>query len=236
MKAINRFYKEVEIGNDNGLYQIKLDGRSVKTPAKAELATESRALADAIAEEWRSQEKTIRPQEMPMTTLACTAIDRAGTEREGVAADTAAYAEHDLICYWADDDQPELGARQERVWQPLLDWAAETLDARLAVGGGVVPVNQPAAALSSLRAAVDDYDDFGLVAVSAATEAAGSLIIGLALAKGRLDAEGAFAAALLDETYQSELWGEDREAMLRRRSIKKDLEAATRFLALLGRS
>ena len=234
MKEIKRFYKEVKVEIDNGLYQIKLDGRSVKTPAKAELATESHALADAIAEEWRSQEETIRPQEMPMTTLACTAIDRAGTEREMIAADTAAYAEHDLLCYWADD-QPQLRARQEQEWQPLLDWAVEALDARLAVGGGVVPVIQPAAALSSLRAAVDDYDDFGLIAVSAATEAAGSLIIGLALAKGRLDAEGAFAAAQLDETYQSELWGEDREAMLRRRSIKTDLEAAARFLALLGR-
>ncbi len=235
MKKIKRFYKEAKTKSDHGLYRIYLDGRSVKTPAKAELAVKSRALADAIAGEWQSQEEVVLPQEMPLTTLACTAIDRVGTERDQIVADTAAYAEHDLLCYWAED-QAELHARQQRVWQPLLDWAAETLEARLAVGGGVVPVIQSAAVLSNLRAAVDDYDDFALVAVSAATEAAGSLIIGLAMAKGRLDVEGAFAAAQLDETYQSELWGEDREALLRRRNIKNDLEAASRFLSILGRS
>ena len=235
MKEIKCFYKDVKTEIDDGIYQIKLDGRSVKTPAKAELATKSRALAEAIAEEWRSQEETVRPQEMPLTTLACTAIDRAGAERERIVDDTAAYAEHDLLCYWADD-QPQLRVRQEQLWQPLLDWAAEAFDARLTVGGGVIPVRQSPEALSNLRAAVADFDDFGLIAVSAATEAAGSLVIGLALTKGRLDAEGAFAAAQLDESYQSELWGEDREAKLRRRSIKNDLEAAARFLAFLGQS
>lgn len=233
MSGIKRFYKEAKAVGNAGLYRICLDGRSVKTPAKAELVVKSQALGDAIAGEWQNQGDAIQPKDMPLTTLACTAIDHIGANREQVVAETAAYGEHDLLCYWAED-QEELRARQQETWQPLLDWAADVFDARLKVVGGVLPASQPAAALSSLRAAVDVYDDFHLVALGTATGAAGSLIIALALAKGRLDAEDAFAAALLDETYQSELWGEDHEALLRRRNIKNDLEAAAKFLGYLG--
>ena len=37
----------------------------------------------------------------------------------------------------------------------------------------------------------------------------------------------------MDELYQAELWGEDREAVARRDSIRRDILAAERFLQLL---
>jgi chaperone required for assembly of F1-ATPase len=72
-------------------------------------------------------------------------------------------------------------------------------------------------------------DDLYVVCV-----AASSLAIGLALAEGRLGAAEAFAAAELDSTFQLEHWGEDPEETRRRAAIRADLEAAARFLGLLG--
>jgi len=52
------------------------------------------------------------------------------------------------------------------------------------------------------------------------------------VAHGYLDREAATDAAQLDETYQSELWGEDREAWQRLRALREDIEAAARYLTL----
>jgi chaperone required for assembly of F1-ATPase len=66
-----------------------------------------------------------------------------------------------------------------------------------------------------------------------ATAACGSLIIALALIEGHLDAEGAFAASQLDESFQIEGWGEDAEQAARRRALAADIQAAARFIWLL---
>ena len=115
----------------------------------------------------------------------------------------------------------------------MLDWAAETLDARLNVTTGILPQAQPPEALKRLHDTVAECDDMTLVALSAAAQAAGSLVVALALIQGRLDAAEAFVVSQLDETYQNELWGEDREALQRRRTLEEELTAAARFLALL---
>ena len=66
-----------------------------------------------------------------------------------------------------------------------------------------------------------------------ATAACGSLVIGLALIEGRRDAEEAFAASQLDESFQIEAWGEDAEQAERRRTLAADIQAAARFISLL---
>ena len=85
----------------------------------------------------------------------------------------------------------------------------------------------------ALRRQVAAHEDFPLMALLSASQAAGSLIIGLALVKGRLTALDAFEAALLDETYQMERWGADTEALARHEALRGDLEQAARLLALL---
>ena len=213
-------------------FLVRLDGRPLRSPAKAVLLLPSEPLARAVAEEWDAQEAEIRPAEMPLTALATTAIDLVVPHRAQVIDELAAYAETDLVCYHAERP-PALVARQKAAWLPLVDWAALTLDAPLKVTQGILPAAQPPEALAALRSAVAALDDHDLTALSSATKAAASLVIGLALSRGRLTAEQAFEAAELDESYQMELWGEDAEALERRAAILADLEAAERFMALL---
>lgn len=215
-------------------FAVTLDDKPVRTPAKSPLVLLTEPLALAIAAEWTAQGDHIRPHTMAMMSLACTAIDRIRPHREHMVEDIAAYGGTDLVCY-RTGGPADLVQRQIEVWQPLVDWAALTLDAPLTVTSGIVPLGQPAAALRALTAAVARFDDFGLAGLSAATNSAGSLVIALALAAGRLDATGAFDAAQLDETYQIEKWGEDYEATERRREIRADLLAAERFWSLLRR-
>ena len=214
-------------------FRVVLDGRPIKTPAKADMVLPSLTLAEALAAEWQAQGAEVEVRSLALTGLVWTAIDRVGPGRARVVEEVAAYAAHDLVCYRAEAPA-ELAARQQAVWQPLLDWAALSFDARLAVTAGVVPIAQPPEALAALRAVVAAKSDLELTALNAAVTAAGSLVIGLALGAGRIDAAAAFEAAQLDESYQIERWGEDPEAARRRAAIHADLEAAERLMALLG--
>lgn len=234
-----RFYKTVAVEAVDGAknaagFGVTLDGRRIKTPAKVEMILPGRGLAEAVAAEWDGQGEEVDPAAMPLTGLVWTALDLVRPGRARAIEDLAAYAAHDLLCYRAEAPT-ELVARQQELWQPLLEWAARTLDAPLNVTAGVISVAQPAASLSALRGAVESKDDFELTALSGAVTAAGSLVIGLALGAGRIDAAAAFEAAQLDENYQIERWGEDPEAVRRRAAIKADLEAAARLFELLER-
>ena len=230
---MKRVYKSVTSGPIDGGWGVALDGRPLRTPAKRELRVPTGPLADAIAAEWDAQDPNIRPQTMPLTRLAATAIDRTTHRRADIAAEVANYAATDLVCY-RTDQPPALAARQEAVWQPLVDWAAGRYDAGLAVTAGIVPLAQSPASLKTFAAVVAALDEFRLTALQAATAASGSLVIALALYEGRLDAEMAFAASQLDETFQIEAWGEDAEAAKRRAALADDIAAAARFLDLLG--
>ncbi len=230
---MKRFYKEVSAAPAEGGFVIRLDGRPVRTPKKAELKLPTEALAEAVAAEWRAQGERIEPASMPLCRLANTAIDWVRPERKQVCALIAGYGETDLVCYPAPEPE-ELAARQAAAWRPLLDWATRRYDARLRATRSLQPAPQDAAALAALRQAVDRYDDMRLMALHDLVTISCSLVIGLALAEGEIDLEQGWAAAQADELFQAERWGEDEEAASRRARLKGELAAALRFLELLG--
>jgi chaperone required for assembly of F1-ATPase len=230
---MKRFYKDVSVSAaTDGNYTLLLDGKAVKTPKRAMLSLPNLPLAEAIAEEWRAQGETLDTQTMPLTRLSFAALDVVTPERREIAEQVLKYAESDLLCYRAEDP-PELVARQARTWDPLLDWTAETYGARLNVGHGIGHVPQPHGAIAELEQALARYNEFELAALHTAATVTGSLIVGLALAEEEINAEEAFAAATLDETFQAEKWGRDAEAEARRERLLEELAAAERFLRLL---
>jgi chaperone required for assembly of F1-ATPase len=229
---MKRFYQKAEPAKRAGGYAITLDGKPIKTPGRRDLLVPSEALAAAIAEEWNAQATEVRAAKMPLTRFATTTVDRVATQRDAIIRQTANYAATDLVCYRATHP-PELAARQQAVWQPLIDWAVLRYDAPLVVTSGVIPKSQSEESLRAFASTVAEHDDFALTALHVATAACGSLVIGLALTQGHLDAEGAFAVSQLDESFQIEAWGEDAEQAARRRALAADIQAAARFLSLL---
>ena len=231
LPTAKRFYDKMAIGRENGAFTVLLAGRPVRTPQGGVLRLPTAALAAAIANEWGGQGDILRPETMPLTRLAATATDRVAVLRQTVVDAVVDYAGTDLLCYRAEAPA-DLVALEDRTWQPLLDWAAERWGARMVVSAGVLPVRQPAHAMQALRRAVDQASDLELAALSCVVQASGSIVVGLAVLDGRIDADTAFATALLDEQYQAERWGIDAEAERRRREIAKEICAAASFLAL----
>ena len=229
---MKRLYKKAEAVPAANGHGIALDGRLVKTPGKHDLIVPSLPLATAIAAEWRAQQDEIRREAMPLTRLGGAAIDRGDARRDAVVRQVAHYAGTDLVCYRATHP-PALAALQHAVWQPLIDWAVERYGAPLAVTTGVIPASQPAASLAVFAELVAAHDDFQLTALHAATAACGSLVIALALLEERLDADQAFAASQLDESFQIEAWGEDAEQAERRAALAAEIVTAARFVSLL---
>jgi chaperone required for assembly of F1-ATPase len=229
-----RFYTTVSVeAKGPGDYHIRLDGRAVRTPAKAELAVPTEALAQAIAEEWRAQGTHIDPSTMPLTRLANSAIDGVTRREAEVRADIAKYAGSDLLCY--HEEAPEaLQRRQAEVWDPILRWAEQEMGARFTISIGLMPVAQPDAAKAAVARVLEDYDGFALAALHVITTLTGSVLLALALARGRLTPEQAWAAAHVDEDWQISKWGEDAEAKTRREHRWADMQAASRMLTLLG--
>ncbi len=233
---MQRFYKRVTVEPEEAAaFAVMLDQTPVRTPARKPLRVPRAALAEAIASEWEAQGDTIAVEGMPLTQVATTALDRVAPDPDTYSQQISAYGETDLVCYRAESPAA-LATRQTTVWQPLVDWASETLSAPLAVTSGINPVAQPAKTLTALRKAVVAHDAFEMAALSLATTASGSLIVALALSHGRIDAETAFTAGYLDETWQVEQWGADEEAEARLNIARADLENAARFLALYRQS
>ena len=228
-----RFYKEVSVdaetagGNAaDGVWRLLLDGRPVKTPGKALVAVATPVLAEALAEEWRAQGEFIDPATMPITKIVNSAIDGVAGRETEVAEDIVAFAGSDLLCYRADGPV-ELVRGQTASWDPILSWAREAMGARFVVAEGVMPVVQPDEALAAFAKEIDGAEALELCALHVLTTLTGSALLALALIRGAISADAAWAAAHVDEDYQIEQWGEDKEASARRQLRWQEFLAAS---------
>ncbi len=222
-------------GPNGATWQVLLDGKPVRVPGGAPLRLHQKVLAEAIAEEWRQAGSArggdMSEADLPLTRLAGTAQERIAPDPEPVVLELARYAESDLLCYRAEVPAA-LAEREHAQWQPWLDWAEAQYGAHLRVTSGVTHVPQDPRALAALAQALAAMDAAALAALGIAIPALGSLVLGLALAAGRIDAAQAHALATLDERFQAEFWGEDEEAAARQRHIAAEIEVAARFMEL----
>jgi len=233
-EPIKRFYRTVDVREERGAHGLMLDGRGARTPGQRRLAAASRPLMLKVAEEWARQGETLEPDDMPLTRLLNAAIDGVGRRMAATRAEIVAYAGSDLLCYRAVEPEA-LVERENAAFDPVLDWAADRLRARLRLATGVMHVAQPPEALDAVRAALDEFDDpIALAALAAITNLTGSALLALAVAHGRLTPEDAWRAAHLDEDFQAERWGVDAEAMARRAARWREMEAAAAVFSAVG--
>lgn len=226
------FWSDVSIAEAGDGYKVLLDGRDLKTPAKATLQVPTRALAENIADEWRALEGKVDPDKLPLTKLANAAIDKVAVQFEPIVDMLAEYATTDLLCYRATAPKG-LADRQEQVWQPLLDWFAQTHHIRLEVCSGVMPIRQPTAVLTASAALLKKHTHFELAAIYDLITLSGSFVIGLATAKENLSVSDAWIASRIDEDWQIAEWGEDEDATLLAETRQKAFERAAFVLTLL---
>ncbi|MEM7300294.1 MAG: ATP12 family protein [Pseudomonadota bacterium] len=226
-----RFYKEAAFEKSDVGYELRLDGRSAKTPGRSALAMPTEETAALVVAEWNAQEEHIDPRTMPATRLANTAIDGVAGDPQAVKEDITRFAGADLLCYRADGPDGLVTVQRE-LWDPLLDWAQSDLGARFELAEGVMHITQPAETIAAFGVHVGAIDEpFRLAAVHLVTSLCGSAIIAMAVDKQRLSAEAAWRAAHADEDWQISQWGEDFEAQDRRAKRWLDMQAACAVIA-----
>jgi chaperone required for assembly of F1-ATPase len=205
----------------------------VLTPRKALLVLPTEALAREVCAEWQAVGAKVDPAVMPFTRTANSAIDTVSAQFTQVADMLAEYGGSDLLCYRADGPEA-LVARQAAAWDPLLDWADTALSAPLRPVTGVMHQPQPLASLKALSDAVRALSPFQLAAFHDLVAISGSLVLALAVTRGRLSVDQAWTLGRIDESWQIEQWGEDEEAAeivaLKRAAFRQ----ADRFFALCG--
>ena len=230
---MKRFYENVTVSETPEGFRFLLDGRPVQTPARQALILPNRALAEALAEEWRVQGAEMQPLAMPLTRLVNTMVDGVRAKRNETIAAILRFGENDLLSYRAEAPA-ELAWRQGQ-WDVWLDWAHQRHGARLEITSGIGHVGQSLEALAALQRAIAAQDDYGLTALHTFSSITGSLVLGLAVLEGELAPAEAFVLSRLDEAYQAEKWGVDHEAQERAARLAREMELAAR-LVLLSRT
>lgn len=208
-KPIKRFYESASAQEkQDGFWRVLLDSKPVRTPKGSLLDIPSKNLAQAVALEWQAQGETVRPLDMPLTTLGCTAIDLVRPELDdgSCVRRLLPFLETDTVCF--EDDQEALAAMQRAEWGPLRQWFEERFGLTLAVGRGFTAPCHPEYTLTSVEKALAARSEWDLCAIEVATSTAKSLIVAVALVdKPDMAAEDALRWALLEEHFQIERWG-----------------------------
>ncbi len=230
---MKRFYKQVSVAPEGTGWRVLLDGKAIRTPAKAAQAVPSEALAQAMALEWAGQGEEINPAAFILRDMADYAIDVVARDPAAAAADLLRYAETDTLCYRAEAGEA-LQDRQIEIWEPLLRAAELRWDIHFERVEGILHRPQAPATLARMGAVLAPLDAFTLGALTTLTTLTASLVIGLAALEDSADGEALWAAANLEEDWQAELWGKDAEALTLRARRLAEFEAAMRFAGLVN--
>jgi chaperone required for assembly of F1-ATPase len=229
---MKRFWKSVQTVQADGGRGVELDGRPLRTPARAPLIVPTEQLATAIAAEWDGVEAEIDPRAMPLTGLANAAVDRVSADKKGFADGIARYAEADLACYRAEGPRG-LIERQSELWDELLAWGRRRFDVDFRTTSGLLHVDQPAATVEQLAHAVSALDAFRLAGLSPLVTIGGSLLAALGVLEEAFSPAQAWSAVSVDDHWQLEQWGSDEEAEAALANRERDFLAAAQFLKLL---
>jgi chaperone required for assembly of F1-ATPase len=223
-----RFYKQAGISETPDGFGITLDGKPVRTPSGRPLLAPTREIAEGIAAEWNAQGEVLDPLTMPLTRFANSVGEGVIDRVEAVSEDVAKYLGSDLLFYRAAHPEA-LVAREAALWDPVLFWAADTLGAHFILAEGIVHVRQPEPAIAAARAALP-RDPWSIAALHVVTTLTGSALLALALKHEVLDPDQVWAAAHVDEDWNSEKWGIDGEVAARRAARLVDFRAAASVL------
>ncbi|QGN55286.1 ATP12 family chaperone protein [Novosphingobium sp. Gsoil 351] len=228
---MRRFWREVSVEPADTGWQVALDGRMVKTAQGRAQVVPTRALGEALADEWRVQPDEVSPAGFGLRDMADYAIDIVSAEPGDAIRRILAYAQGETLCYRAEPDEP-LAARQRAIWEPLLNAAEAAHRVRFERVVGILHRPQPAATLNTLQARLEALDPFTLAALQTLSSLAASLVIGLAALEPGADAETLFTASNLEEDWQAEQWGWDYQAEETRARKLATFVQAARFAVL----
>lgn len=95
-----------------------------------------------------------------------------------------------------------LAEKQAAVWDPLVDWVEGEIGERPMVTSSIFGTSQPPHVLEAMEKALMASSDWQLAAIDWLAGTARSLIVALAIARGRLGIDEAMDVIRLEENHQ----------------------------------
>ncbi|MBR2922123.1 MAG: hypothetical protein IKC10_02245 [Alphaproteobacteria bacterium] len=147
--------------------------------------------------------------------------------REEIEKKLLEFARSDLLFFWGE--KRDLYLKQKTEWQPIIDWIEESLKVKVNKTDKLdVPDNEEMQ--KPLKNVFDKMSNKELACYYAAALNMKSVLLALALVKGRIDAETAGKLSYLEELWQNEIWGSDDEAVKRRKERCEELALIESYL------
>ncbi len=213
-------------------FALLTNGKLLKTPLGNNIILPNQKLADAVAAEWAGQGSVLKKEQMPLTQIACIAMDMARKKRAELVEDILSYTDTDLVCY-RTGETPELLAIQNEQLNPIIAWAKERFSIELTVTSGIMPVAQHPENKQRISDQLAIYNEWQLAVFASAAKTLSSVILSLAFVEKFINAEKAFNLSHLEETFETEKWGEDAEKETRLNKLKQEIIVAEKFIELL---
>ncbi|XP_032354895.1 ATP synthase mitochondrial F1 complex assembly factor 2 isoform X1 [Camelus ferus] len=232
-----RFYQNVSIAQGEGGFEINLDHRKLRTPGAKIFTVPSEALAVAVATEWDSQQDTIRPYTMHLTTLCNTALDNP-TQRDKDQLIRAAvkFLDTDTICYRVEEPEA-LAELQRREWDPVAEWAERRYSVEIGSSTSILGPSIPARTREVLASHLASYSMWALQGIEFVVTQLKSIVLTLGLLDRHLTVEQAVLLSRLEEEYQIQKWGSIEWAHdYERQELRARTAAGTLFVHLCSES
>lgn len=134
----------------------------------------------------------------------------------------------DVLLFWGTNKS--LIKRQQEKWEPVLIWASKEFEHKYKTTNSLEVPEQGKSAAEKLHLYLEKLTDKQLAALLSAALLMRSVLLACAMVKGKINAEEAFQASFVEEIWQSEHWGIDKEAEQKRNEIKTELCEIEKFL------
>ena len=199
-------WKSVKLKSHSSGHIILLDEVTLRTLSGNELIIGNRLIAHKVKKEWSKVKKEINYTDMPYTKTCFLTADRSERESLKLKDKLVGYGMSDLLCYRADKGS-DLVKTQSKSWDPLVDWLQNQLDITLLISHSLAPIEQSRDLEKGLSKLLLPIEPLSLTAMNELVTLSNSLIIGLALLKGKISPEKAWKIMRIEEEWQRNIWG-----------------------------
>ncbi|KAK9249041.1 hypothetical protein V1506DRAFT_550966 [Lipomyces tetrasporus] len=218
-----RFWEKANVKTTNDGHQINLDIRPVRTSTGHPLIVphNKTTLAHLIVQEWATLPSLqIKPQSLPLTSLAARAIDIAKSEdvkvaKEAIVKTLLPYLDTDTMLIFAPSEEYNgaLRKEQEESYRPIIAWAEEQFfhGEKLNYSDGDKGLRGNMQS-DTIKANATDWakslDVWQLTAFERAVLGGKSYLGGMKLVNQEISTSDLAEAVTLEVLYQMKRWGE----------------------------
>eukprot|EP01132_Coremiostelium_polycephalum_P005773 gene5773-7183_t len=203
-----RWYDDVGYKYDENLkgYLPLLDNREMQTPNARKLVVPTKELAMAIASEWLTQGKYVKPSLLPLTQTVCTCIDLIPASRTKAVNELLGHLNTDPVCN-RESSPGKLLNMQSQFLDPLHKFASDYYGIPFTISYGLDLSKHDSTLIERVKKHLDLMNSWEIVCFQLLTSSSKSFLISLNLYYGNIKLDDLYKTIAIEEELQTETWG-----------------------------